>query len=117
MLQSLEIEQAKKATKKYSSCWNIQTIHKGEPKVLNFNRNVPKWRMLTSIVLDGNCSIEEQGVENIAEVDSTAETVNVCQVLSSPIDSEVTRAKQLELKNLVKEDVHEEVTDQGQRHI
>ena len=74
--------------------------------------------VLTSIVLDGDCSIEEQGVEeNIAEVDSTAETVNVCQVFSSPIDSEVTRAKQLELKNWVKEDVHEEVTDQGQRHI
>ena len=33
----------KESYKKYSSCWNIQTIHKGEPKVLNFNRNVPKW--------------------------------------------------------------------------
>ena len=27
------INRAGKATGKYSSCWNIQTIHKGEPKV------------------------------------------------------------------------------------
>ena len=56
-------------------------------------------------------------MENKAEVESAAETVNVCQVLSSQIDSEVTRTKQLELQNWVKEDVHDEVIDQGQRHI
>ena len=61
-------------------------------------------------------SSEEQGVENIAEVES-AGTVNVCQVLSSQIDSEVTGAKQLELQNWVKEDIYDEVIDQGQRHI
>ena len=38
-------------------------------------------------------------------------------MLSSQIDSEVTRAKQLELQNWVKEDVYDEVIDQGQRHI
>ena len=66
---------------------------------------------------DDDCSSEEQGVENIADAEFTAETVNVCQVLSSPIDSEVTGAKQLELQNWVKEDVYDEVIDQGQRHI
>ena len=66
---------------------------------------------------DDDCNSEEQGVENIAEVEFTAETVNVCQVLFSQIDSEVTRAKQLELQNWVKENVYDEVIDQGQRHI
>ena len=35
---------AGKATKKYSSCWNIQTIHKGDPKVLDCDKDVQKWR-------------------------------------------------------------------------
>ena len=65
---------------------------------------------------DDDCSSEEQGVENIAEVES-AGTVNVCQVLSSQTDSEVIGAKQLELQNWVKEDIYDEVIDQGQRHI
>ena len=68
---------------------------------------------LISILSDDDCSGQEQGAENIAEVESTTERVNVCQVLSSQIDSEVTGAKQLELQNWVKEDVYDEVTDQG----
>ena len=111
------INRAGKATGWYSSCWNIQTIHKGEPKVLDFDKDVQKWRELTSILPDDDCNSEEQGVENVAEVEFTAEIVNVCQVLSSQIDSEVTRAKQLELQNWVKEDVYDEVIDQGQRRI
>ena len=111
------INRAGKGTGKYSSCWNIHTIHKGESEVLVFDRDVQKWRELTSILSDDDCSSEEQGVENLAEVESTAETVNVCQVLSSQIDSEVTRAKQLELQNWAREDVYDEVIDQGQRHI
>ena len=63
---------------------------------------------------DELCSSGEQGVENTAEVESASETVNVCQVLSSQTDSEVTRAKQLKLQNWMKEDVYDEVTDQGQ---
>ena len=43
------INRAGKATGKYSSCWNIQTIHKGEPKILDFDGDVQKWRDLTSI--------------------------------------------------------------------
>ena len=53
----------------------------------------------------------------MAEVELTAETVNVCHVLSSQIDSEVTGAKQLELQTWVKEDVYDEVIDQSERHI
>ena len=86
------INRAGKATGKYSFCWNIQTIRKGELKVLDFERDVQTWRELTSILSDDDCSSEE--VES---------TVTVCQVLSSQIDSEVTRAKQLELQNWVKE--------------
>ena len=67
------IDRAGKATGKYSSCWKNQTIHKVEPKVLDFDRDVQKWRELTSILSDDNCSSEEQGVENIAEVEYTAE--------------------------------------------
>ena len=111
------INRAGKATGIYSSCWNIQTYHKGEPKVLDFDKDVQKWIELTSIVSDNDCSSEEEGVENTAEVESTAEIANVCQVLPSQIDSEVTGAKQLELQNWVKEDVYDEVIDQGQRHI
>ena len=111
------INRAGKATGKNSSCWKIQTINKGEPKVSDFNRDVQKWRELTSILSDDDCSSEEQGVENIAEVESTAETVNVCQVLSSQINSEANRAKKLELQNWVKEDDYDEVIDEGQRHF
>ena len=67
------IDRAGKATGKYSSCWNSQTIHNIEPKVLDFDRDVQKWRELTSILSDDDCSSEEQGVENIAEVEYTAE--------------------------------------------
>ena len=76
------INRAGKATGWYSSCWSIQTIHKGEPKVLDFDKDVQKWRELTSTLPDDDCNSEEQGVENVAEVEFTAETVNVCQVFN-----------------------------------
>lgn len=95
------VSRAGKATGKYKDHWNIERLDDNSIGELDFNQ-ISEWRIRSS-------PLDEQ--------DDVCLAFDMPRVFLSEVNDDVLNAKLKELENWIKEDVYQEVTDDGQKTI